>query len=37
MGRADLTEVELRLMNDEPDDSPSFGVPFLWTALFRKD
>jgi SAM-dependent methyltransferase len=34
---ADLTEVELRLMNDEPDDSPNFGVPFLWTALFRKD
>ncbi|HYQ65420.1 class I SAM-dependent methyltransferase [Actinophytocola sp.] len=34
---ADFTEVELRLMNDEPDDSPSFGVPFLWTALFRKD
>jgi SAM-dependent methyltransferase len=34
---ADFTEVELRLMNDEPDDSPNFGVPFLWTALFRKD
>jgi len=34
---ADLTEVELRLMNDEPDDSPNFGMPFLWTALFRKD
>jgi SAM-dependent methyltransferase len=34
---ADFTEVELRLMNDEPADSPNFGVPFLWTALFRKD
>lgn len=34
---ADLTEVELRLMKDEPDDSPNFGVPFLWTALFRRD
>jgi SAM-dependent methyltransferase len=34
---ADLTEVELRLMNDEPDDSPHFGEPFLWTALFRRD
>lgn len=33
---ADLTEVELRLMTDETDDSPVFGEPFLWTALFRK-
>jgi SAM-dependent methyltransferase len=34
---ADLTEVELRHMNDEPDDSPHFGMPFLWTGLFRRD
>lgn len=32
----DLAEVELRRMNDEPDDSPRFGEPFLWTALFRR-
>ncbi|WP_030606689.1 class I SAM-dependent methyltransferase [Streptomyces sclerotialus] len=32
-----LTEVELRRMHDEPDDSPYFGEPFLWTALFRRD
>jgi SAM-dependent methyltransferase len=31
-----LTEVELRRMHDEPDDSPYFGVPDLWTGLFRK-
>lgn len=24
-------------MHDEPDDSPHFGEPFLWTALFRRD
>ncbi|MGW6274485.1 class I SAM-dependent methyltransferase [Streptomyces sp. NPDC055060] len=34
---ADLTEVELRRMRDEPDDSAYFGEPFLWTALFRRD
>jgi SAM-dependent methyltransferase len=33
---ADLTEVELRIMNDQPDDSPNFGEPFLVTALFRR-
>lgn len=33
----DLTEVELRRMHDEPDDSPNFGEPFLWTGLFRKN
>lgn len=33
---ADLAEVELRIMNDEPADSPAFGEPFLWTALFRR-
>ncbi|MFF7198670.1 class I SAM-dependent methyltransferase [Streptomyces sp. NPDC008079] len=32
-----LTEVELRRMRDEPKDSPHFGEPFLWTALFRRD
>ncbi|MEJ7629221.1 MAG: class I SAM-dependent methyltransferase [Nocardioidaceae bacterium] len=34
---AQLTEVELRRMRDEPPDSPRFGEPFLWTALFRRD
>ncbi|GAB2624557.1 class I SAM-dependent methyltransferase [Streptomyces capparidis] len=33
---ADLTEVELRRMRDEPPGSPRFGEPFLWTALFRR-
>ncbi|WP_323378721.1 class I SAM-dependent methyltransferase [Streptomyces smaragdinus] len=33
---ADLTEVELRRMNDEPPASPYFGEPFLWTALFHR-
>ncbi|MEU9147668.1 class I SAM-dependent methyltransferase [Streptomyces sp. NPDC048349] len=32
---ADFAEVELRRMRDEPDESPLFGEPFLWTALFR--
>lgn len=32
----DLTEIELRRMHDEPPDSPHFGEPFLWTALFRR-
>ncbi|WP_418961002.1 class I SAM-dependent methyltransferase [Streptomyces tritici] len=32
----ELTEVELRRMTDEPDDSARFGEPFLWTALFRR-
>ncbi|MBX7555479.1 class I SAM-dependent methyltransferase [Streptomyces sp. tea 10] len=32
---SNLTEVELRLMRDEPTESPYFGEPFLWTALFR--
>lgn len=31
-----FTEVELRRMAEEPDGSPHFGVPFLWTALFRR-
>ncbi len=33
---SDLTEVELRRMNDEPPESALFGEPFLWTALFRR-
>jgi SAM-dependent methyltransferase len=33
---AGYTEVELRRMNDEPADSPRFGEPFLWTALFQR-
>lgn len=33
---AELTEVELRRMRDEPPSSASFGEPFLWTALFRR-
>ncbi|MEK2473975.1 class I SAM-dependent methyltransferase [Streptomyces noursei] len=33
---ADLTEVELRRMRDEPPQSPAFGEAFLWTALFRR-
>ncbi|SDN12982.1 Methyltransferase domain-containing protein [Allokutzneria albata] len=32
---AHLTEVELRRMREEPPESPRYGVPFLWTALFR--
>ncbi|MDT0445733.1 class I SAM-dependent methyltransferase [Streptomyces johnsoniae] len=32
---ADLAEVELRRMCDEPPTSGRFGEPFLWTALFR--
>lgn len=32
----DLTEVELRRMTSEPADSPRYGVPFLWTALFQR-
>ncbi|MFI2261459.1 class I SAM-dependent methyltransferase [Streptomyces tubercidicus] len=34
---SDLAEVELRRMHDEPPESPYFGEPFLWTALFRRD
>lgn len=34
---SDLTEIELRRMHDEPPDSPYFGEPFLWTALFRRE
>ncbi|MFH8586926.1 class I SAM-dependent methyltransferase [Streptomyces celluloflavus] len=33
---SDLTEIELRRMHDEPPESPYFGEPFLWTALFRR-
>ncbi|MFD5227109.1 class I SAM-dependent methyltransferase [Streptomyces qaidamensis] len=31
-----LTELELRRMRDEPEESVSFGKSFLWTALFRR-
>ncbi|WP_210586791.1 class I SAM-dependent methyltransferase [Streptomyces sp. GESEQ-35] len=34
---SELSEVELRPMYDEPDESASFGEDFLWTALFRRD
>lgn len=33
---ADLAEVALRGMAEEAADSPHYGVPFLWTALFRR-
>lgn len=33
---AELAEIELRRMHDEPADSALFGEPFLWTALFRR-
>jgi SAM-dependent methyltransferase len=32
----DLEQIELRRMHDEAPDSPHFGEPFLWTALFRR-
>jgi SAM-dependent methyltransferase len=34
---SELAEVELRRMREQPPESPLFGVPFLWTALFRRD
>ncbi|MFB7111278.1 class I SAM-dependent methyltransferase [Streptomyces sp. NPDC056190] len=34
---ADLTEVELRRMRDEPERSPYFGEAFLWAGLFRRE
>lgn len=34
---SDLVEVELRRMHDAPPESPYFGEPFLWTALFRRE
>lgn len=33
---SDLEQVELRLMTEQHADSARFGVPFLWTALFRR-
>ncbi|MFD3661905.1 class I SAM-dependent methyltransferase [Streptomyces sp. NPDC058659] len=33
---AELTEIDVRRMRDEPTTSPTFGEPFLWTALFRR-
>ncbi|MFJ8106290.1 class I SAM-dependent methyltransferase [Streptomyces sp. NPDC096132] len=32
----DLTEIELRGMREQKAESPTFGEPFLWTALFRR-
>ncbi|MGX2995568.1 class I SAM-dependent methyltransferase [Streptomyces sp. JNUCC 64] len=32
-----LTEVASRRVRDEPPDSPHFGEPFLWAALFRRE
>ncbi|MFJ6559050.1 class I SAM-dependent methyltransferase [Streptomyces sp. NPDC091412] len=34
---ADLTEVELRRMRDEPEEAPHFGEAFLWAGLFRRE
>ncbi|MFF4140103.1 class I SAM-dependent methyltransferase [Streptomyces sp. NPDC001698] len=34
---ADLTEVEMRRMRDEPEGSPYFGEAFLWAGLFGKE
>ncbi|CAG6391238.1 class I SAM-dependent methyltransferase [Streptomyces cocklensis] len=34
---SDLAEVELRRMRQEPPESALFGVPFMWTALFRRE
>ncbi|WP_185012938.1 class I SAM-dependent methyltransferase [Streptomyces sp. AK010] len=31
-----LTELELRRMRDEPEESECFGESFLWTAFFRR-
>ncbi|GHC59744.1 class I SAM-dependent methyltransferase [Streptomyces collinus] len=31
-----LTELELRRMRDEPEESAYFGKSFLWTALFQR-
>ncbi|MFI8892552.1 class I SAM-dependent methyltransferase [Streptomyces paradoxus] len=31
-----MTELELRRMRDEPEESEGFGKSFLWTALFRR-
>ncbi|MFB7517669.1 class I SAM-dependent methyltransferase [Streptomyces sp. NPDC056144] len=33
---ADLNEVEIRRMRDEPAESERFGESFLWTGLFRR-
>ncbi|MDN5383025.1 MULTISPECIES: class I SAM-dependent methyltransferase [Streptomyces] len=34
---ADLTEVELRRMREEPEESAYFGKAFLWAGLFRRE
>lgn len=33
---SDFEERELRRMREEPAESAQFGMPFLWTALFRR-
>lgn len=33
---AELTEIEIRPMADQGEDSATYGVPFLLTALFRR-
>jgi len=33
---SDLTEREIRPMHEQPEDAPTFGAPFLLTALFRR-
>jgi len=33
---APLVPRELRRMREQPPDSPHFGAPFLWTALFQR-
>jgi hypothetical protein len=33
---AEFTEIELRRMRGEPEESACFGEEFLWTALFRR-
>ncbi|WP_031079248.1 class I SAM-dependent methyltransferase [Streptomyces sp. NRRL WC-3742] len=34
---SDLEEVELRRMREESPEAECFGVPFLWTGLFRRE
>ncbi|GAA3795503.1 class I SAM-dependent methyltransferase [Sphaerisporangium flaviroseum] len=33
---SDFTEVEMRMMEEQPPNAPAFGVPFLLAALFRR-
>lgn len=34
---SEFAEVELRRMAEESAESPRYGVPFLWTALFQRE